>query len=86
MNSIRQSMKRSLNVSQRHGRRVQIGDRLVIPYGHRERERSGVDVEDDAEAGRESRGTERERDARRRSVADDSLVIVAGRARVEDEK
>ena len=75
----------SLNVSQRHGRRVHVGERLVIPYGHRERERSGVDVEDDAEARWEGIRTERERDARRRSIADDALVIVARRARVEDE-
>ena len=85
MNSILQSRERSLHVSQRHGRRVQVGERLVIPYGHRERKRGGVDVEDDAEAGWESRWTKRERDARRRSVADDALVIVARRARVEDE-
>ena len=58
----------------------------MIPDGHGQRQRSRVDVEDDAEAGRKSRRTERERDARRRSVAYDALVIVARRARVEDNR
>ena len=50
-----------------------------------ERGRSGVDVDDDADAAG-SRGTERERDAGRRSVADEALAAVAGPARKEGDR
>ena len=86
MNSIRHSRERSLHVSQRHGRRVQVSDRLVIPDGHRERERSGVDVEDDADAAGEGLRTEGERDARGGAVADDALAVVVGDLWVNSDK
>ena len=85
MNSILQSREMSLHVPQRHGRRVQVGDRLEIPDCYGQRQRSRVDVEDDADAAGEGFRTEGERDARGRAVADDALAVVEGRARVEDE-
>ena len=53
---------------------------LLVEWG-----RSGLDIDDDADAAG-SRGTERERDARRRSVADEALVVVEGPAREEDDR
>ena len=75
----------ALDVSQRHRRRVQVGDRLEIPDCYGQRQRSCVDVEDDADAAGEGFRTEGERDSWRRPVTDDSLVIMARGARVEDE-
>ena len=53
---------------------------LLVEWG-----RSRLDVDDDADVAG-SRGTERERDARRRSVADEALVVVEGPAREEDDR
>ena len=53
---------------------------MLVEWG-----RSGVDIDDDADAAA-SRGIERERDARRRSVTDEALVVVEGPAREEDDR
>ena len=55
----------------------------MVPDRDGQRQRSGIDVEDDADAGREGLRAERERDARGRAVADDALAAVPDRARLK---